>query len=452
MPPQITIREPLKPTYRGEKATFTARPTDTDGSLPHVEWNAQSGTCPDDALVPSAFPVPMRSGAEFPDVLVNDTVCVRARATDSSGAIAVDALEFTAKNHLPTPDIRLMAPMASANAAMMGGTFPVKTVFVFGAEGSIDVDPPDANDLKFSWTLAINGERVDAPECPDDPRHLHACFTANVAGSFDLGLTVKDLTGEEAVLHRALGIVAGQRPTAHLDVVAPSSGGPYQLGKPIRLSAERSIDVDATMPLVPVFKVVGPDDVEVQSTDCGLDQQLIRCFTPMLPGSYTAEVTIISDGDKDVDSKQLVVAEDRLPCIGMTSPVRQQSEPDRRSGIASELTTFTLNSIDDDLDGAATNQDINALYVDWFVLRPKATTFSLAHSGATFSIPKNDFGVGDEIQVRLQIRDRNTARSNDHFASCTGPSCPSTDGCFQRWTWTVKFIDSNANPNAAPTN
>jgi hypothetical protein len=440
MRPQVTIRTPPARLYRGQPATFTATVTDPDGETPRLEWEWTGQACALDAIQApwGVAPTTATDALLLPGGQTRSTFCLRARAVDGAGAEAIDAVTITPDNHPPMPQINISAPQT-----LTAGGFPVHSAFMLTSEGSTDLDALDA--LTFTWKLRINDDPPIDVACPNDPGGVHACFTADVPGNYDVELVADDKI-DTASIHRMFQVLAGKAPVAILDVgsvadvasfSAQATAGSYQLGTVVRLSGERSMVPDPSFDAT--FTVTFPDgSARVPDLCVGPSSKLVRCFTASVSGQYLAKLEITSAGNASSASSLLQVAEDRLPCIGITDPSRAAGLPDVLMRTASVLNKFMIKTVDDDLDGGDAAA-LNKAFFDWLVAED-GKTFTLLGSGPLLQIPPGEFRIGSEIKLRLQIRDRSRDRSDAQFATCGDKdACASTNQCFQRWTWVVRF-------------
>jgi hypothetical protein len=437
MRPQLTIEGPPAGVFRGVPALFKATPSDPDGETPSVDWEVAS-KCPDDATDPSTWLGVSSTGDSY-EVLARDTVhefCIRARARDSHGATVIVAKTITPADRAPTAGIKLTTPPPSLTQAHPG-SFPVHTQLVF-EENAEDADPLDGADLMFAWSLEIDSVPSVVPlACDGDLSHKKACVNAAVPGSYDLKLVVSD--GVEMTVGRfPFLVLPGTPPNAHLDVVTPA---PHELGTTIELSAIRSTPETG---LTAKFMITPPGGSPRDADPCpDATSNLKACFTPTIPGSYTATLDVLSDGGGSKDSQRIDVGADRLPCMRVTDPARAGTAPNPILRIPPpnplEDYSFSIKTVDDDLDGGDDLKVLNASYFEWLV-SVGGNPFTLLATGPVLSIPQHEYPSGTAVGLRLQLRDRNRMGGDAKFASCgSAPECHTTDTCFQRWTWTVTF-------------
>ncbi len=437
MGPQIFIEPPTVGVFRGQDAMFTATASDPDGPTPSVDWDVVdvvNDACPPDATDPSTW-VGMSSVTDLFVVPGKDTrvaFCVRARARDSHGATAIVARLITPGDRAPTVAIVPEMPVPDPMKPHVG-SFPVHTAFVF-AEDAHDADLMD--ELTFTWSLKIDGSpATDLLSCDNDPDHHKTCFTATVPGSFDLELDVSDGL-ETTVAHFPFLVLPGTPPVAHLDVPP----GTHELGKTIELSGLRSTGTDPA--LAAKFTITPMGGAPMDVAPCAdSTSNLEACFTPTVPGTYTAKLELSSDGGTASDSQEIVVMSDRLPCMGVTDPTRGSFEPDplvRTPPMSSSAPyMFSIKTVDDDLDGGDAKA-LNPSDFEWLV-SVGTEPFTLLATGPVLSVSQTEFSSMPAVRLRLQLRDRNRDAGNAHFATCGLDECHTTETCFQRWTWTVTF-------------
>jgi hypothetical protein len=276
------------------------------------------------------------------------------------------------------------------------------------------------------------------PFCPGSTSLT--CFTATVAGDFDVEVEASDGI-DTATAHKLLRVVPGQPPVAKLDLVSPTvkgpmGTGPYPLGSAFRLSSMRSTAPDSS-PVVPTFHLsVRPDGSTAEIASC--DDPSTGCFTADVSGRYVVDLDVVANGITSSATQELIVDDDALPCIDMSSPERTSAPI---PGTVDMNTDFQVLHVTDDLDEyPKMNAIFDATPFNWFVIEAGGAPVLRKADSPTFRIFANERRLGDVIKVRLEIRDRQTTRSAAHFAACNNAdTCMTTEGCYQRWTWTVRY-------------
>jgi hypothetical protein len=444
MPPEVTIVSPPDRVERGQPAIFTALASDPDGEVPHLDWELEPRPCAPDDTLPSHWGGTSQSGPSFPVMgkdpsgMGKDTsgpFCVLVRATDAYGATSIAAANEVPYNHPPVPMIKVVAPTESSN-----GDFPVNAAFSLSAEDSVDVDPGDKAALTFTFRLTIGqGTPQTLPPCEGNAKT--ACFTATTPGDFDVELQADDGT-DKATVHKILRVVPGKPPVAKLDLVSPTAmgpmaSGPYPLGTTFRFSAMRSMAADSTPPMPTFHLDVKPTESKATVMACDATSPFVACFTADLAGPYSVSVAVVANGLTTTASQDLIVDPDRLPCIAGTTPAMTTAPIPWPVDMDLD---FQLNHVDDDLDSYPSGALFDAMPFNWFVIEGAGPPVLKKASSSDYKILMNERRLGDVIKVRLEIRDRLTDRSAAHLFDCGNDDiCKSTEGCYQRWTWTVKF-------------
>src|SRR5262249_54154596 len=143
---------------------------------------------------------------------------------------------------------------------------------------------------------------------------------------------------------------------------------------------------------------------------CTDDQSdFLRCFTADAPGDYTVTVTV-SDGSNVSAPVSITVhvLADAMPCIDLTSA---QFATKTWPANAMLGTTLSVDRVIDDLDpfpNATSFQ--NTAKFDWFVEEKEGFVLSSSGDLNTLTLGARVYSLGDEVKVRVQIRDRDTKR------------------------------------------
>jgi PKD repeat protein len=443
MRPSVSIDPQTEPLSRGEALHFTATWNDPNGDGASLWW-LRTDTCPVAFADESNWPPAMQWMNEpFMNIDGQDTAatfCVWVKAVDSHGAASVDARQYDRVDHAPNALITLDAPTDDKS-------FPLHTQFQLSGASSTDEDASDMSTLTFSWQVVSS---------PDPKLDVTGCMAgkvcsleADASGEYDVKLTVSDGTDTSSVV-RTLRVLPGVPPVALLELISPTGPGPYPLGTTFRISSALSTGGDAMNPLTPNWTLnldgtPGSTAVRKQCVDDPSPD--VQCFTADAAGTYAVQLTVTNDTTSSPATLTLEVLPDQPPCIGMTMPPVTATIV---SAVASMGMTFKVSTVEDDLDSIppTTSDDpaAQALFgvphFQWFVEHGTSgfsTTFVDANS---FKIDPDEFQIGDQARVRLEISDDDADRSAKEFKACTDDTCftgAEADGCFQRVTWTVNF-------------
>jgi hypothetical protein len=232
--------------------------------------------------------------------------------------------------------------------------------------------------------------------------------------------------------------------------LSPPGPGPFRLGTQFKVSAKGSTDADPgdadhfTYSWAPTFPAAANGNFGKCVDDMS---EWFRCFTGDAPGQYQVSVTV-SDTSGASDTASLPVPfqvlPDTMPCLGIAEPDATTIDPN-----PDFPTDFVVDTVDDDLDPFPNPRSFNeTAKFDWFLDKRTAapSAFALVSPNADvnkFTIAAGEFRVGDQARVRVQIRDRDTPRSQKAFELCgdDAPTCWSSpaETCAQRRTWIVNF-------------
>jgi hypothetical protein len=422
MSPTVRI-DPPAPFFRGQSGvTYKATVIDPDGDTPLLQWALVPGRC-QAADPPTRGWIP---ATEF-DVPSQDTMsafCVFAKVTDRYGASSLDEIEGDPQDHPPKAVLDLLMPADAPS-------FKVGQMFVLSAEKSTDEDPGDANTLLFAWTLKSAPPQTSQQllACPDSPSNpARKCLTADAAGDYQVELTVTDSANQPSVVDKTLHVDPGQLGSPAIDLVSPSGNGPYPLGSLFQVSGQNSDGVD----LGYNWTFDPPPGADMSSGPCNDPKS--QCFTADIPGTYRVGLSVKNEaGDSPVVWATFVVAPDQPPCIEHTTPDFAPS-----TTILTSDTNFVVDLVSDDLDPFPSTEDMQWWESD------NDGAFRLVENGfPSFTLHPASYLPGDQVRLRLEVRDRDTNRADKAFLACgnadfcTEPSLIHPDACFQRVTWTV---------------
>jgi hypothetical protein len=472
MRPTVTIEvpDPLLP-FRGDTVTYRVTPLDPDGDSTTVAWATTPEMCPNNFKLPESWPPTWKSTevkAGSAEVKVAKPVtmspyCLWVKVTDRYGAVDVSTRPENPADHVPVVSVQVSSNTEAKRRP--DGTFPLRTPFVISGAGTTDADEGDPRNFKeFLLRQRPPGSQAVMADCPEFPDPALSCFTADVLGEYVVELKFSDYEdgrNEVSGTSSTLKVTAGPAPKAKLRVLSPSMTveppagqataaaniPKFPLGSEFKISAMDSTDPEPLDPLGPMFMWHLSPAAGSASTDhpCSDNMStMFRCFTGDVQGVYQLSVNLLDGPLMSTDDVFVEVLPDALPCLGETEPKRK----DELVGASVESgRIFTVMGVDDDLDRYPPRTSFkNAARFDWFVGNSSGV-FRLAQTGPspefqlTTSTAAFGFRLGDEALVRLQIRDRDTDRSQLEFETCgNADTCPTAESkCYRRWTWKAKF-------------
>jgi hypothetical protein len=448
MKPTVSIATPTffpgggsaEPFFQGAQLAYTASASDPDGDSVEVQWKLTTtdltpdGKCRPDFELPQNWPQDgWRTGDPF-QVLAKDTMapfCVWAKAVDGYGAASVDARTGHPTDRAPVAVVAVETTTGST-------TFPPKAVVKLSAAGSTD---PDVGDhLHFKWTLqsmvtdtatsAMPTTTKLAP-CADDPADMAVqCFSSDTPGAYQVAVTVTDDTGLPSVASTVLTIAQGPLPVAAIDIVEPVGPGPFLLGRQVRVSGAHSTFTDGSSGYGWALERDGKALPMTLGPCDGDSTQVTECFVPDVEGNYDVTLTVSNGAGMSAPvTVPFIVAGDQPPCLGNTDPPFTTQK--------TSATQFTVSEVDDDLDPFPGVSNMS-----WFVSVNMGAFALMRQDFPRFALDTSPFSPGDDVRVRLEIRDRDTTRSASEFTACTtdvcaAPSLINPVACIQRVTWTV---------------
>lgn len=236
-PPKVKIDAPA-PIFRGDAAEFSATATDDQQEPPVLTWGHRSGPCPDDRS-PAQGPTE-RSRSDRYKVLPSDTgarFCVWAFATDSHGAVGVDARDSTPANHPPVAQIEVLSPAP-------GPSYRLFSEFRLSGARSSDLEQ---DPLVFMWKpiRAPAGAKFELVSCEPAGMRMNQeqCFSADTPGEYKVGLTVVDPFDDSMETVQTLFVLDDQAPC--LSQTMPSINATtvvHQTKDPVRFEVSRVDD------------------------------------------------------------------------------------------------------------------------------------------------------------------------------------------------------------------
>jgi hypothetical protein len=241
--------------------------------------------------------------------------------------------------------------------------------------------------------------------------------------------------------------VVNRPPTVELE---RSSRYKYVAGAPIRLFAKVGDLDDGVAGLRPLaWEVFGPaqtsytleDDPDfVEGVEDPHFLHAAKVFTPDGPGEWMVRVTATDAlGAQDRETMEITVVTDGPPCLAQVSPIVPPG------GVTLPIATPTLFRVPiviDDLDvypPQPADPVLGTATFQWSMRGPgqSAHVPIAGATGNTFAFDPAAYALGDVVEVRVQIYDRNETPIPcvDSEATCSVISTPS---CIQRQTWRVE--------------
>lgn len=326
---------------------------------------------------------------------------------------------------------------------------PPATSIMRGKDASFIVvaTDPDGDPLNVSWSVAAGDCPRDVQSWQGDRRPLgpgeRQVVVESSATLDTFCVCVFAVDSHNATDANCLkGTPINRAPDITLRVVEPSILPRFPLFSRIRVSAAGTVDPDGAAGELIRYDwrdLVRPTGSTAVLEACAPPSELDRCFTGDAHGTYTVTLEA-SDamGEKSRAMVPVEIAEDRLPCIRETTPAltsltRDDSHDAPRS--------ISVTSVEDDGNPYPASSS-GRIQFTWFA----------GLQGGPMSYLGNDFEsytpvgyqLGDVVQVRVEIRDRNVKTIDDILTRCqmNGDALcesPPGSGCFLSATWTVRF-------------
>jgi hypothetical protein len=311
---------------------------------------------------------------------------------------------------------------------------------------------PDDDGLTYAWSSAPGPCEVTtpAPGIPSFDPTYRVALAGDADGKVCVTLTVTDAHGATVAAPPQTVTIENHPPVAQIVVQQPglNARGEYDLFSSFRLSSSTSYDPDGD-PVTPSWDWVStppgstvpsvPPPCAPQGSDQpGLPLNVAVCFGPVeIAGLYQVELVasdpLVAGTPAHV---ALTVSADRAPCITDTMP----SNPAARLVWDPAVSkTFAVLHVDDDGDSFPTvgPPPLGSPSFAWSLRRNAEAWQTIAgfETQSQVTIPGGNYASGDEVAVRVEVRDREPA--HDLLGCGDADVCPAD--CPQRVTWTVDY-------------
>ena len=351
---------------------------DPDGDLLSYFWSLSS--------------IPSGSSARLSDPLVVDPTLVAdlpgsyvAQLIVSDGFVdsAPDSVVVSAVNNRPIADA------GPDQGARVGESVTL--------DGTASFDP-DGSPLTYAWSFVSQPPTSTASL--DDPESATPSFAIDVAGTYELSLTVSD-----GLLDSVPDLVI----VATLNSPPVADAGPDQsgvVGEAITLDGSGSSDADGD-PLTYQWTLISTPVGSAAALSS--DTEVMPTFSIDLPGSYVAEL-IVNDGA--VDS-----AADSVTVSTLNSPPVADAGPDQSVPVGVQAT----------LDGSGSSDvDGDPLTYAWtLVSTPQGSTAAL--SDPSLVMPSFTLDLPGAYVAQLVVDDGTAASTPDTVTVATSNSAPIAD-------------------------
>jgi hypothetical protein len=155
-------------------------------------------------------------------------------------------------------------------------------------------------------------------------------------------------------------------------------------------------------------------------------------------GTYTIEVTATDPlGATFTQTAEVVVGPDLPPCLAQWAPAAAPAGVDAP---LTEATLFQVSVVDDELDPYPTipgDTFKGTPTFFWSLKEGAGARTDLAYQGNAIDLDPANYTVGDILELRVEITDRNSVRPtcNDNLDTC---AVGTDTSCIQRLTWRVE--------------
>jgi hypothetical protein len=167
------------------------------------------------------------------------------------------------------------------------------------------------------------------------------------------------------------------------------------------------------------------------------------CFNVAVKGTYTLAVTA-DDGHGMTKDFTLTFAvdQDEPPCIVATNPAFLRGTI---VGDPAMLLPFNVGEVDDDGDPyppppPPTSKGVSTFAWSWRIGLTGVFTRDVLNTSPRFEIPAGSYRSGQEVQVRVEARDRQMQLCDPSGGMTDAMFCPPPPSTCHQWvTWTVEF-------------
>jgi hypothetical protein len=432
----------------GEPATFKAAVTNRDSAAVSFVWR-KSAACPADLTAAQATGESLGTQptarwkivpGEVPDT--TDGYCIFVIATDDKGA------QGFAARKVSVIDRRLLLSAPTSFTSGVEATFTA----------SFSDDPAAADKAQFVWTLSSLGLPPDGP-CQAAEQEAQTRLTAQAFTSaaftqrasrkpFCVVAIARDSYDVTYTAKLLVSTITNGGPPADPRVVTPLES-PVGIFSHVRMSAAAMGELEPTDVLKFDWKVLSPAGAPIAFKGCegAKPDNVDICFDVAGAGNYQVSVTTMEGGLTNTGAKQVEVV-DRPPCIRLTEPLLPQTV-----GVSTVVNLYDqervlkVEAVEDDGDPMPPLGRASEGMFVWSIRVKGDPTFQLLPEAifSRYAIPARQFRLGDEVEVRVEYRDRLdvsplTARKlncgRDDLSCQSSPD----SGCFLRVGWKVLYL------------
>ena len=288
--------------------------------------------------------------------------------------------------------------------------------------------------------------------------------TRTHVGPFCIGVIATDTQGASAFVARRFQVV-NMRPVAAIHMLSPRTmlGGAgvamanqVPLYSEVRLSGAASDDDDPPNDLLFRWKVRPPDG-EGEPPPCTTGTTAAEgpefCRRLIEPGAYQFELVVLDIyGESSSVSMPVTAGADTPPCFERTEPPHDLARgedglPPLVLSPSDRPYTFRVLEVRDDGDAYPTPTGVIPGSFSWKWRERGVINFDRLTDPTltSFTIEANRYRPGDEVEVRVDYRDRQPLEAypclTDAKADrCEFPTMLPQAPCFYRVSWRVRFI------------
>jgi hypothetical protein len=332
----------------------------------------------------------------------------------------------------------------------------------FTAKVTADEDPAS---VRLQWFLREQTCPASLAEAKAEPLvatgDTHMMEARGKEGSFCVGVTATDKQGASDFVARQFDVV-NQRPTARIAMLEPSSLTLGETSVPlystVRLTGAMSEDDDPPERLRFRWKVTPPAGAAEPppcTTNAAVADGPEFCRRLNAAGQYKFEL-VVMDGQSESDapaSLPVTAGADTPPCFERTEPPHDLARggdglPPVVLSPFDRPYTFRVLEVRDDGDSYPPPTGVTPGSFSWkWRARGEVDFDRLTDPTLTsFTVEANRYRPGDEVEVRVDYRDRQPPEAypclNSNDADrCESPSEPPPPmPCLQRVSWRLRFI------------